>query len=599
MLEKDSSGNGLLPEDMGTLIRKDRSRDDVLKMFLQLTTSLFNMPSGYISIVDDTTHNVIVSHQISMTPKPRQFSFCQYVVDSSQPVIVPNTCLDQRFCEHPLVVGSAGIRFYAGMPLTFRNGVTIGSYCVIDTIPRDLTEDDLTSLNFISDLVTRFIESWLDVAQTDLNSGLPNMHQLIGDLQSEVSNDDNNYSSLILIECIGVNQSEDIARTMGIKNLNRLIKDISFTLEQTLQLKPSEKLYMICAGRFALYSKNLTSNERSLRERQLRNLQAHLADGVTIGLNICVGETAITLPISSGQEILRQAESALYAARCSHAHRWSVYNQDDDDKRNNDFYLLYDLTDAIRKGVDLFLVWQPKVTLPDGNVSGLEALIRWNHPARGILSPGIFLPLIADTSLMVELTDWVIDHAIEQQIQWTAQGLRLPTSINISILDLTRGNFTQNLVEKIEKAGLDRALLGIECLETEKLLASSNVIEELRLLRQEGFSVSIDDFGTGYSNLNYLSKIPADIVKLDKSLIDNVQWEPSQQIIVRHVIRILKDLGYTVIAEGIEDEKTADILSEFGCDQAQGYFFARPMTTDKLELWLNNIHFLENKAKAS
>jgi len=599
MLEKDNSGNGLLPEDVGTLIRKDRSRDDVLKMFLQLTTSLFNMPSGYISIVDDTTHNVIVSHQISMTPKPRQFSFCQYVVDSSQPVIVPNTCLDQRFCEHPLVVGSAGIRFYAGMPLTFRNGVTIGSYCVIDTIPRELTEDDLTSLNFISDLVTRFIESWLDVAQTDLNSGLPNMHQLIGDLQNEVNHDDAHYSSLTLIECLGVNQSEDIARTMGIKNLNRLIKDISFTLEKTLQLKPSEKLYMICAGRFALYSKNLTSSERSLREQQLRNLQAHLADGVTIGLNICVGETAITLPISSGQEILRQAESALYAARCSHAHRWSVYNQDDDDKRNNDFYLLYDLTDAIRKGVDLFLVWQPKVTLPDGNVSGLEALIRWNHPVRGILSPGIFLPLIADTSLMVELTDWVIDHAIEQQIQWIAQGIRLPTSINISILDLTRGNFTQNLVEKIEKAGLDRALLGIECLETEKLLANSNVIEELRLLRQEGFSVSIDDFGTGYSNLNYLSKIPADIVKLDKSLIDNVQWESSQQIIVRHVIRILKDLGYTVIAEGIEDEKTADILIEFGCDQAQGYFFARPMTTDKLELWLSNIHFLENKAKAS
>lgn len=587
MLGKDNPGSGLLPEEMGTLIRKDRSRDDVLRMFLQLTTSLFNIPSGYISIVDDKTHNVIVSHQISMTPKPRQFSFCQYVVDSCQPVIVPDTRQDMRFAEHPMVVGAAGIRFYAGIPLTFKNGSTIGSYCVIDTIPRRLTDEDLASLNFIGNLVTRFIESWLDVAQTDLNSGLPNMHQLIGDLQNEASSDDASYRSLILIECIGVNQSDDIARTMGINNLNRVIKDISLTLERKLQLKPCEKLYMICAGRFALYSKGLSIIERCHREQQLRNLQAHLADEVTIDLNICVGETAIEWPFSSGQEILRQAESALYAARHSHTHRWGVYNQDDDDKRNNDFYLLYDLTDAIRKGVGLFLVWQPKVTLPEGRIVGLEALIRWQHPERGILSPGVFLPLIANTSLMVELTDWVIDHVIEQQIQWTKQGLRLPASVNISILDLTRGDFTYHLVDKMETAGIERDLLGIECLETEKLLANGCVIEELRLLRQEGISVSIDDFGTGYSNLNYLLRIPADIVKLDKSLVDDVQSEVSQQIIVRNVIRILKELGYTVIAEGIEDKNTAEILSEFGCDQAQGYFFAKPMTTDKLEVWIN------------
>lgn len=588
MLKKVNSESGLLPEEMGTLIRHDRSRDDVLRMFLQLTTSLFNMPSGYISIVDDKTHNVIVSHQISMAPKPRQFSFCQYVVDSCQPVIVPDTLKDLRFCEHPMVVGPAGIRFYAGIPLTFKNGSTIGSYCVIDTIPRRLNDEDLTSLNFIANLVTRFIESWLNVAQTDLNSGLPNMHQLIGDLQNEVSHVDNNFSSLILIECIGVHQSEDIARTMGVNNLNRLIKDISLTLERKLQLKSCEKLYMICAGRFALYSKGLTLEERCHREQQLRRLQAHLADEVTIDLNICVGETAIASPCSSGQEILRQAESALYAARHSHTHRWGVYDQEDDDKRNNDFYLLYDLTDAIRKGLGLFLVWQPKVTLPEGHIIGLEALIRWQHPQRGILSPAIFLPLIANTSLMVELTDWVINHVIEQQIQWIKKGLRLPTTVNISILDLTRGNFTYHLIDKMETAGIERALLGIECLETEKLLASASVIEELRLLRQEGFSVSIDDFGTGYSNLNYLLRIPADIVKLDKSLIDDVQWEASQQIIVRNVIRILKELGFTVIAEGVEDKKTAGILSDYGCDQAQGYFFAKPLTTENLEAWLNN-----------
>jgi EAL domain-containing protein (putative c-di-GMP-specific phosphodiesterase class I) len=181
----------------------------------------------------------------------------------------------------------------------------------------------------------------------------------------------------------------------------------------------------------------------------------------------------------------------------------------------------------------------------------------------------------------------VIDHAITQLAEWEQKGIALPASINISVLDLKRENFTQRLHDKMALAGLDNGMLGVECLETEKLLASSQVLEELRLLRQNGFSVSLDDFGAGYSNLNYLLRIPLDTIKLDKSLIDDLLKEPSRRVIVRNVIRMLKELGYRVLAEGVEDESTARIISDYACDEAQGYYFARPKTAEQLEAWLD------------
>lgn len=585
MLESAVKNRTLPPDELGVLVRQDKTRDDVLRHFLQLTTSLFQMPAGYISVLDDKTRNVIVSHQIAMTPKPRQFSFCQYVVDTQKPVIVPDTQQDARFREHPMVVGEPYLRFYAGMPLTFKNGCTMGTYCVVDTVPRELTADELASLTFIAELVASFIESWLDVALTDLNSGLPNMHQLINDLQDEALSQACPGNSLMVIECIGVTQSDDIARVMGTSRLNALVRDISQALLRVLHLERCERLYMLSAGRFALFSKPLTPDARKRREQQLMALQAHLSDSVTIDLKIYVGETAIALPVCSGHEILRQAESALYEARHNRL-RWGIYNQDDDSRRNEDFYLLNDLTEAIRKDRGLYLVWQPKVALPEGRPVALEALIRWHHPQRGIIPPGSFLPLIENTSLMVELTDWVIDHAITQLSAWEKRGMALPASINISVLDLTRENFTQRLNHKMAQAGLDNSMLGVECLETEKLLASSQVLEELRLLRRKGFTVSLDDFGAGYSNLNYLLRIPLDVIKLDKSLIDDLLKQPSRRIIVRNVIRMLKELGYRVLAEGVEDETTAKIISDYACDEAQGYYFACPKTAVELEAWL-------------
>lgn len=585
MLESVAKNKVLPPDELGVLVRQDKTRDDVLRHFLQLTTSLFHMPAGYISVLDDKTRSVMVSHQISMTPKPRQFTFCQYVVDTQAPVIVPDTLDDARFCDHAMVVGPPRLRFYAGMPLTFKNGCTMGTYCVVDTQPRELTVEELKSLKFIAELVASFIESWLAVALTDLNSGLPNMHQLINDLQDASAAEELSGNSLMVIECIGVTQSDDIARVMGTSRLNTLVRDISVALARVLQLEPSEKLYMLSAGRFALFANPLTPDDRERREKQLMALQAHLSDAVTIDLKIYVGETAVTPPVCSGHEILRQAESALYEARHNRL-RWGVYNQDDDYRRNEDFYLLNDLTEAIRKDRGLYLVWQPKVALPEGRPVALEALIRWNHPQRGIIPPGCFLPLIENTSLMVELTDWVIDHSIAQLSDWEKKGILLPASINISVLDLTRDDFSHQLNAKMAQVGLKNAMLGVECLETEKLLASSRVLDELRLLRHMGFSVSLDDFGAGYSNLNYLLRIPLDTIKLDKSLIDDLLKDPSRRIIVRNVIRMLKELGYRVLAEGVEDEMTAKIISDYACDEAQGYYFARPKTAQELENWL-------------
>uniref|UniRef100_UPI0034D4519B EAL domain-containing protein n=2 Tax=Kluyvera TaxID=579 RepID=UPI0034D4519B len=207
------------------------------------------------------------------------------------------------------------------------------------------------------------------------------------------------------------------------------------------------------------------------------------------------------------------------------------------------------------------------------------------HPKNGEVLPSAFIPLVEKTSLMRELTAWVIDHTIAQLSDWKSRGLSLPVSINLSASDFSRPDFADELEEKILDANLDPAQLGVECLETEKILESPAALIGLAMLRLRGFKISLDDFGSGYSNINYLRKIPMDIIKLDRSIVSKVGHDKTSRIIVRNVITLLKQLDYIVLAEGVEDASTVEILKTLGCDEVQGYFFAKPMTPDTFETW--------------
>lgn len=188
---------------------------------------------------------------------------------------------------------------------------------------------------------------------------------------------------------------------------------------------------------------------------------------------------------------------------------------------------------------------------------------------------------------MAGLTQWVADRAIKQLVEWRRNNIGIPISINVSVGDLSKPGFADALEEKIIRARLTTDDLRVECLETERVLESPIALDELDMLKVRGFKILLDDFGAGYSNISYLRKIPIDIIKIDRSLISRVANDKGSQIIAKNIISMLKELDYIVLAEGVEDAETAEILKDFGCDEAQGYFFSRPLHPTMIPDWLN------------
>ncbi len=180
----------------------------------------------------------------------------------------------------------------------------------------------------------------------------------------------------------------------------------------------------------------------------------------------------------------------------------------------------------------------------------------------------------------------MIEQALQQLKTWHDQGIFLPVSINICASDLSQPDFADRLEERILQAGLPTSMLGIECLETEKINDSKAALHGMDMLKLRGFCLSLDDFGSGYSNISYLRQMPLDIIKLDRQLISGLLNDSGSRIIARSIISMLKALDYQVLAEGVEDEETAQLLLHYGCDQAQGYYFSRPFIADALQPWL-------------
>jgi EAL domain-containing protein (putative c-di-GMP-specific phosphodiesterase class I) len=226
---------------------------------------------------------------------------------------------------------------------------------------------------------------------------------------------------------------------------------------------------------------------------------------------------------------------------------------------------------------EFLLYYQPKVELKTGLIKGVEALIRWRDPDVGLVPPGKFIPLLEETELILPVGRWVIERAAKQYREWLGQGLTAPRiAVNVSALQLAQRDFVSSLDSTL--AAYPEATAGLDIELTESVLMDdlSGNIEKLRAVKSRGLQVSIDDFGTGYSSLGYLSRLPLDALKVDRSFIDNMAEDPQQMSIVTAIISLAHSIDLKVIAEGVETAQQAQLLRLLRCDQIQGYLVARP-----------------------
>jgi diguanylate cyclase (GGDEF)-like protein len=286
--------------------------------------------------------------------------------------------------------------------------------------------------------------------------------------------------------------------------------------------------------------------------------------------------------------LLRRADLALLDAKRSES-KLAVFAAEPSDQTARRVTLLNELRAGIARG-ELAVYFQPKVHLSTCKTIGVEALVRWQHPTEGLLTPEQFMPVAERSELIESLTRWVLDEALHQQRRWSDAGLDLTMAVNISARSLARRSDLPDTVAKLTDTWhITPGKLILEL--TESAIIDSDAPNALQLLHAMGERLAIDDFGTGHSSLVYLQRLPIDQIKIDRSFVKNLSSVPGDAVIVRSTIDLAHNLGLTVVAEGVEDQQALDMLVEYGCDSAQGYFFSQPREPTELTDWLTHSPF--------
>jgi diguanylate cyclase (GGDEF)-like protein len=303
-----------------------------------------------------------------------------------------------------------------------------------------------------------------------------------------------------------------------------------------------------------------------------------LAVGASVGIARCPdhGRDATTL--------LRCADIAMYAAKRGH-HGHAAYDPAQDGHDAGHLALVADLRAALVEG-QLRLHYQPIVDLPSGAARGVEALVRWAHPARGLVPPDVFVPLAEQAGLIDALAQWVLAEALQQRAAWADAGLDVTVAVNLSLRNLRDRTLVDTVAAALARYGSPPARLCLELTESVVMADVEGTRATLERLAALGVRLAIDDFGTGYSSLAYLSHLPVDELKIDRSFVRRMAAHAPDQTIVASTIGLGHSLGLRVVTEGVEDRETWALLARLGADAAQGYYFAQPLPADEIAPWL-------------
>jgi diguanylate cyclase (GGDEF)-like protein len=284
-------------------------------------------------------------------------------------------------------------------------------------------------------------------------------------------------------------------------------------------------------------------------------------------------------------ELMKHADTAMYAAKASGKGVYRFFQPEMLENLNQRIKLETDLRHAIERGA-LELHYQPKICVTDGKLRGVEALVRWPHPEHGLVMPQDFIPIAEETGLIVSLGNWVLAEACRQAAEWRNRGLDITVAVNVSARQIAKDRLVDRVAGLLAEHGLPASALQIELTETALLTAPELATETLNRLREMGVVIAIDDFGTGYSSLARMRRLPIDLVKIDRSFIENMDNDAKDAEVVRTIVALAKALGLDIIAEGVESQRQSQILHDSGCTVCQGYYFARPKSVAQLESWL-------------
>jgi diguanylate cyclase len=283
-------------------------------------------------------------------------------------------------------------------------------------------------------------------------------------------------------------------------------------------------------------------------------------------------------------KLIANADAAMYAAKRAGGATYAFFEPRMELDVRDQLELQHDLRAALEHN-QLELYYQPKVEGRSGQITGAEALLRWHHPRRGLVSPGVFVPVAERFGMISQVGSWVIEEACRQVRAWLDGGLRIRVAVNLSVHQLRQEDLVDRILDAVARHRIDAALLTFEITESVAMEDTQVTQRAFEQLARTGAILSIDDFGTGYSSLAYLRKLPAKQLKIDRSFIADLDQSSDALAVVDAVIRLAHALGLRVVAEGVETERQRDILLRLRCDELQGFLFAKPMPARMLTFW--------------
>jgi diguanylate cyclase (GGDEF)-like protein len=422
------------------------------------------------------------------------------------------------------------------------------------------------------------------LATHDPLTGLPNRTLILDRVEQMLVRARRNPAPVAVL-FVDLDNFKHINDTLGHGSGDRLLQAVATRLQNAI--RDTDALGRLGGDEFVVIAEgmSLAAGPELIAERLLEALKQpfRLEDSpdatrltVTASVGIAAGDR------SSAEELLRDADIAMYRAKWDGKNRHVLFESGMQDDVQSRMELEMDLRTALGNE-EFYLEYQPTFDLKDMSPTGVEALIRWKHPVRGIIQPNDFIPLLEETGMIVEIGEWVLMEACRQAAQWRQSGQMIGMSVNASGRQLDTDEFVDTVHEALLTSGLDAEALTIEITETTLMRNVEETAERLARVKELGVRIAIDDFGTGYSSLAHLQKFPVDALKIDRTFIARLTQDPEGETLIRTLVQLGKALSIETLAEGIEQEGELSLLQDESCDSGQGFLYAKPLNAAAIE----------------
>ena len=586
----------------------DTPDEAVFSAIARLAAAVVEAPIALISLVDAERQWFKARIGLDIRETSRTVSFCAHALVNGELLEIEDASLDERFADNPVVRGEAGIRFYAGMPLVLPGGEVVGTLCVVDRVPRKLNATQRMTLEVLArNVVTelelrdriRVLETEvalrheaeiriMHLATRDPLTGLPNRAALMDRLQHglKTAKRDHTQLGVLFLDFDRFKWTND---TLGHDVGDALLQIIAERL--TALLRESDTVARLGGDEFAILLPALHHADEAVQIAQkiiTVIAQPMSLKGHSVQVGCSVGVAVYPLQGETEDTLLRHADLSMYHAKELGGNQYQVFSEQMNVRALERMTLESDLRVAIESG-QLELYYQPQVSLIDQVLTGLEALVRWNHPRLGFLPPDRFIPLAEDSGLIWALGLEVLDQAVAQIAEWMRQGLQVPrVAVNVSPAQL-RDGLLDAVEATLRKHDVPAAMLELELTESALTSDGPAVLGLLQSLRDMGVAIAVDDFGVGYSSLALLRRLPITTLKIDRSFVSELASNYQDIAIVEAVITMANSMGLRTVAEGVEEQAQDVALRVLGCNDVQGYLYSKPAAVAVATSWLTSL----------